>query len=144
MSPRGTIPRMTTSRPVRPSPLEGLGTPALAAGVVAAGTCWLLDGWLGAGAGLLAVVLGFVGSRRAMDDPTRNGGAALTGFVLGLVGLGVGIYFVVRSFSGAGGYGDGLTLDECMGQASGQQQQRMCATQHLDEYRARYPDRQNM
>ena len=43
---------------------------------------------------------------------------------------------------GAGAFGEGLTLDECMGQANGQQEQRMCATQHLDEYRARDP--QNM
>ena len=135
---------MTRSRSVKPSPLEGLGTPALAAGVVAVGTCWLLDGWLGVGFGLLALVLGFLGARRAMDDPERNGGAALVGFVLGLLGAGYGIYLVVLSFSGAGTFGVGMTLDECMKQASGQQQQRMCASQHLNEYKARDPGSQNM
>jgi hypothetical protein len=90
--------------------------------------------------GLAGVVVGFVGSRRAFHDPHRSGAAALGGFVLALVGLGVGAWLVLRGLLGVGTFGEGLTLDECMAQAHGQQQERMCASQHLDEYRARFGD----
>lgn len=122
--------------------MEGLGTPALALGVVAAGTCWL--GWPGIGVGVVALAVGFVGARRAFHDPERNGGAALAGAVLGLVGLVVGAWLVVPALLGVGTFGEGLTLDECMAQAKGQQEQRMCGTQHLDEYRQRFPGRTDM
>jgi len=137
-------PGMTTSRPVRRSAWEGLGTPALCAGCIAVGTCWLWGGWFGIGFGVLALVVGSIGAKRAFDDPERNGGAALGGAVLGLVGLGVGAWIAVPALLGVGTFGEGLTLDECMTQAKGQQEQRMCATQHLDEYRQRFPGRQNM
>lgn len=116
----------------------GLGTMALALGLVAVGTCWL--GWPGVVLGLLAVVAGFVVSRRAFHDPERSGAAALSGLVLGLIGLVVGAWIVVPGLLGIGTFGEGLTLDECMGQAQGQQEQRMCASQHIDEYRTRYGD----
>lgn len=142
---------MTTSRPAGPDSggsatgrgAQGWGTPALVLGVVAAGTAWLF-GWVGVVAGLLAVVLGFVATRQAFHDPDRSGGAALAGLVLGLVGLVWGAAIVVPSLLGVGTFGEGLTLDQCMQQARGQQEQRMCVTQHLDEYRARFPDRNNI
>ena len=127
---------------------EGIGTLALALGLIAAGTGltaalwsgmdWL--GWPGGALGLVALVVGFVGARRAFHDPQRNGAAALGGFVLGLVGLIVGAWLVVPGLLGIGTFGEGLTLDECMAQAQGQQEERMCASQHLGEYRARYGD----
>lgn len=161
---------MTTSEPVRPEPrsrgrrrdeprrpgraraVEGLGTPALVLGVIAVGVAIrpALFGpadqssvlaWVAVGAGLVAIVVGFVGARRAFHDPARTGGAALGGLALGLVGLAVGLWLVVPGLLGIGTFGEGLTLDECMHSASGQQQQRICASQHLDEYRARYPGR---
>ncbi|HSK61180.1 MAG TPA: hypothetical protein VK935_19230 [Actinomycetospora sp.] len=119
-------------------PRGGVGTVALAAGLLAVGTCWL--GWPGVALGLVALVVGFVGARRAFHDPQRNGAAALGGFVLGLVGLVVGAWIVVPGLLGIGTFGEGLTLDECMAQAQGQQEERMCASQHLGEYRARYGD----
>jgi protein-S-isoprenylcysteine O-methyltransferase Ste14 len=127
---------------------EGLGTIALTLGLIAAGTCltgaswsgmsWL--GWPGFVLGLAAVVVGFVGSRRAFHDPHRNGAASLGGLALGLVGLVVGAWLVVPGLLGIGTFGEGLSLDECMAQAQGQHEERMCASQHLDEYRARYGD----
>jgi hypothetical protein len=116
----------------------GVGTVALAAGLLAVGTCWL--GWPGVALGLVGLVVGFVGARRAFHDPHRNGAASLGGFVLGLVGLIVGAWIVVPGMLGIGTFGEGLTLDECMAQAQGQQEERMCASQHLGEYRARYGD----
>lgn len=116
----------------------GLGTAALALGLLAVGTCWL--GWPGLVLGLLGVVVGFIGSRRAFHDPRRSGGMSLSGFVLALIGLIVGAWLVVPGLLGVGTFGEGLTLDECMAQAQGQQEERMCASQHLDEYRARYGD----
>jgi hypothetical protein len=140
---------MTTSRPADAgdgaaagSPpsrgLEGWGTPALVLGVIAAGTAWLF-GWVGVVVGAVAVVVGFIGARKAFHDPDRSGGAALAGLVLGLVGLVWGLAIVVPTLLGVGTFGEGMTLDQCMAQAKGQQQQRMCASQHLDEYRARFP-----
>ncbi|MCD2188332.1 hypothetical protein [Actinomycetospora soli] len=140
---------MTTSRPADVSRdregrgLGGWGTPALVLGVIAVGTAWVL-GWVAVVAGLAAVVVGFIGARRAFHDPERSGGAALGGLALGLVGLIWGLAVVVPALLGNGTFGEGLTLDECMAQANGQQEQRMCATQHLDEYRARFPGRANM
>jgi hypothetical protein len=116
----------------------GLGTAALALGLLAVGTCWL--GWPGLVLGLAGVVVCFIGCRRAFHDPHRSGGAALGGFVLALVGLVVGAWLVVPGLLGIGTFGEGLTLDECMAQAQGQHEERMCASQHLDEYRARYGD----
>ncbi len=127
-----------TSSPATRDKAGGLGTLALALGLVAVGTCWL--GWPGLILGLLAVGVGFVGSRRAFHDPERSGGASLGGLALGLIGLVVGAWLVVPGLLGIGTFGEGLTLDECMGQAQGQQQQRMCASQHIDEYRTRYGD----
>lgn len=126
----------------------GLGTAALALGLVAAGTGltaalwpgmdWL--GWVALVLGLVGLVVGFIGSRRAFHDPQRSGGMSLGGFVLALVGLIVGAWLVVPGLLGIGTFGEGLTLDECMAQAQGQQEERMCASQHLDEYRARFGD----
>lgn len=123
--------------------IAGWGTPALVLGVVSVGSAWVL-GWVGVVAGLAAVVVGFIGARSAFHDPERSGGAALGGLALGLVGLIWGLAVVLPALLGTGTFGEGLTLDECMAQANGQQEQRMCATQHLDEYRARFPGRANM
>ncbi len=60
-----------------------------------------------------------------------------------MIGLAWGLAVVVPALLGIGTFGEGMTLDQCMAQANGQQEQRMCATQHLDEYHARYPDRNN-
>ncbi|GAA4829775.1 hypothetical protein GCM10023201_16730 [Actinomycetospora corticicola] len=123
--------------------IAGWGTPALVLGVISVGSAWVL-GWVGVVAGLAAVIVGFIGARRAFHDPERTGGAALGGLALGLVGLIWGLAVVLPALLGTGTFGEGLTLDECMSQANGQQEQRMCATQHLDEYRARFPGRANM
>lgn len=116
----------------------GLGTAALALGLLAVGTCWI--GWPGVVLGLLGLVVGFIGSRRAFHDPQRSGAASLSGFVLALVGFVVGAWIVVPGLLGIGTFGEGLTLDECMAQSQGQQEERMCASQHVDEYRARFGD----
>lgn len=116
----------------------GLGTAALALGLLAVGTCWL--GWPGVGLGLVGLVVGFIGSRRAFHDPQRSGAMSLSGFVLALIGFVVGAWIVVPALLGIGTFGEGLTLDECMAQAQGQHEERMCASQHVDEYRARYGD----
>lgn len=134
--------------PARPGPDErerdgrdrdgGLGTAALALGLLAVGTCWL--GWPGVGLGLVGLVVGFIGSRRAFHDPHRSGAMSLGGFVLALVGFVVGAWIVVPGLLGIGTFGEGLTLDECMAQAQGQHEERMCASQHVEEYRARFGD----
>ncbi|GAA4778314.1 hypothetical protein GCM10023200_09080 [Actinomycetospora chlora] len=126
----------------------GLGTGALALGLVATGTgltaaLWSGMDWLAWTAlvlGLLGLVVGFIGARRAFHDPHRNGAMSLSGFVLALIGLIIGAWLVVPALLGIGTFGEGLTLDECMAQAQGQHEERMCASQHIDEYRARYGD----
>lgn len=142
--------RRSTTAPARDERADGggLGSVALALGLLAA--CCALSGalfanrewlgWTGIVLGLVAVVPGFVGSRRAFNDPERSGGAALGGFALGVVGVAVGAWLVVPALLGLGTFGQGLTLDECLTKAQGQQEERMCASQHLDEYKARYGD----
>jgi hypothetical protein len=144
--PRRPAPSAETATSSRQD--SGADSVALVLGLLAAGTAlsgalftgrdWL--GWAGIALGLLAIVPGFLGSRRAFHDPERSGGTALGGLALGVVGVAVGAWLVVPVLFGFGTFGQGLTLDECLAQSQGQQQERMCASQHLDEYKARYGD----
>ncbi|MDQ6649320.1 MAG: DUF4190 domain-containing protein [Actinomycetota bacterium] len=73
-------------------PRNGLGIAALILGILAVlGSVTVVLGLL---FGLLAIVLGFVGRGRAKRREATNGGVALTGAILGIVGLLLSIVLV--------------------------------------------------
>jgi hypothetical protein len=121
-----------------PAQRNGMGTPALVLGLLAAATCW--TGWAGVVLGLPAVVAGYLGARRAFRNLATDGAASLGGFVTGLTGLVVGAVIVWPTLFGTGGFGDGLTLDQCMAQSTTAREMHMCKSQHLAEFNERYPN----
>lgn len=137
-------PRRPRRAPVEQEPVEepakrnGMGTPALVLGLLAAATCW--TGWAGVVLGLPAVVAGYLGARRAFHNLATDGAASLGGFVTGLIGLIAGAVIVWPTLFGSGGFGDGLTLDQCMAQSTSAREMHMCKSQHLAEFNERYPN----
>ena len=121
-----------------PARRNGMGTPALVLGLLAVATCW--TGWAGVVLGLPAVVAGFLGARRAFRGLATDGAASLGGLVTGLAALVVGAVVVWPTLFGTGGFGDGLTLDQCMAQSTTAREMHMCKSQHLAEFNQRYPD----
>jgi hypothetical protein len=121
-----------------PTRRNGMGTPALVLGLLAAATCW--TGWAGVVLGLPAVVAGYLGARRAFNNLATDGAASLGGLVAGAVGLVAGAVIVWPTLFGSGGFGDGLTLDQCMAQSTSAREMHMCKSQHLTEFNQRYPN----
>ncbi|MDD7937040.1 hypothetical protein PHK61_01260 [Actinomycetospora lutea] len=142
--PAQAPPQAARRRPAEQEPVEepatrnGMGTPALVLGLLAAATCW--TGWAGVVLGLPAVVAGYLGARRAFHDLATDGAASLGGLVTGLVGLIAGAIIVWPTLFGSGGFGDGLTLDQCMAQSTSAREMHMCKSQHLAEFNERYPN----
>lgn len=137
--------RQPAAKPAEePDPVEeptrrnDMGTPALVLGLLAAATCW--TGWAGVVLGLPAVIAGYLGARRAFHDLATDGASSLGGLVAGAVGLVVGAVIVWPTLFGSGGFGDGLTLDQCMAQSTTAREMHMCKSQHLAEFNQRYPN----
>lgn len=138
-APRRPGPRAREEEDVEPpAQRNGMGTPALVLGLLAAATCW--TGWAGVVLGLPAVVAGFLGARRAFRNLATDGASSLGGLVVGFVGLVVGAVIVWPTLFGTGGFGDGLTLDQCMAQSTTAREMHMCKSQHLAEFNERYPN----
>lgn len=112
-----------------PPPLEqrrgvGMAITALVLGVLALLFCWTVVG--GILFGLVAIIVGFIASRRAKRGIARRRGMAVAGIVLGLIGLllWTGLVAVgVSTFSSdsgtsfqscvKGANGDQTALDKC-------------------------------
>ncbi|PVY97313.1 hypothetical protein [Actinomycetospora cinnamomea] len=138
-APRARRDEQPVEEPVEePTQRNGMGTPALVLGLLAVATSW--TGWAGVVLGLPAVVAGFLGARRAFRNLATDGAASLGGFVTGLAGLVVGAVMVWPTLFGTGGFGDGLTLDQCMAQSTTAREMHMCKSQHLAEFNQRYPN----
>ena len=121
-----------------PDRRNAMGTPALALGLLAAGTCW--TGWAGVLLGLFGVVAGWLGARRAFHGLATDGASSLGGVALGGIGLVVGAVVVWPTLFGTGNFGDGLTLDQCLASSTTAKEMHMCKSQHLAEYTQRYPN----
>jgi hypothetical protein len=117
---------------------NGMGTPALVLGLLAAGTCW--TGWAGVVLGLFGVAAGYLGARRAWNGLATDGASSLGGLALGAIGLVVGVIVVWPTLFGTGNFGDGLTLDQCLQQANGAFEMHMCKSQHITEFNQRFPN----
>jgi hypothetical protein len=80
----------------RPAPKNGLGIAALILGVLAILSGWFLIGGL---FGIVAIILGIIGSRRAKRGEATNRGMAITGIVLGVLGvLSAIVVFAIGAF----------------------------------------------
>lgn len=118
-----------------------LAAPVL--GAMALVSAW--TGWGGLALGLLAVVVALaalarVRGRRDTGPHPRRG--PLAGLALGVVAVGIAVVVEWSTLAGAVTYlesGGVRTLDECMRQAQNEKEQHVCKSQHLEEYRARYP-----
>ncbi|MDF3294199.1 DUF4190 domain-containing protein [Streptomyces silvisoli] len=95
---------------LHPAPRNALGTAALVLGIVgtvAAVTCFGVV--LGLPLGVLAVVFGLIGRRRARRGEATNGGQALSGTILGAAAIAVSIAviaLVATSYNGLFGAAD--------------------------------------
>lgn len=108
-------------------------------GVMALVSAW--TGWGGLALGLVAVAVALVALARLRGrDGSRRG--PLAGLALGVVAVAIAVAVEWSTLAGAVTYletGGVRTLDECMRQAQNEKEQHVCKSQHLDEYRARYP-----
>lgn len=73
-------------------PKNGLGIAALVVAIFALLSCWTVMG--GIILGIVAVVLGIVGRSRAKSGQATNGGVAVAGIFLGVLGVVVSLVFI--------------------------------------------------
>jgi O-antigen ligase len=115
---------------------------ALVVAVMALVSSW--TGWGGLVLGLVALVAALVALVRVRSGRAVGRAKPLVALVVGLVALGVGTAVEWPTLESAVTYlhaSQARTLDECMRQAINEKEQHVCKSQHLAEYRARYPGR---
>jgi hypothetical protein len=115
--PHGEQPRWSGARP-----RNGWGTAALVLGVVG---LFLVIVFIGVLPGLLAVIFGIIGWRRARRGEASNGGVAVAGIVTGalavVLSIGWGVVFYAENEDEI----DNLT--ECLDEADTDQEAEDCA-----------------
>ena len=117
-----------------PVPRNGMGTAALIIGILALLFSWLV--FPGVILGILAIILGIVGRGRVKRGEATNGGVAISGVVLGVLGLIAGLATVaigVFFFDWVGG-GDYMScLNKAGNDTVKQQQCEDQFNQHVDQ-----------
>lgn len=84
-------------------PRNGLGTAALVLGIIGVVFCWIpFTGWA---LNILAIIFGAVGRNRVKAGAANNKSSAVAGLVLGVIGLGVWVIFIVVLMSAASSVG---------------------------------------
>jgi len=97
---------------------KGLAIGALVTGVLALLLCWTVFG--GILLGLVALVLGLIGASRAKKGRASGRGLAITGAVIGTVGLLISIAFIVLGVAFLNS-DSGRNLTECLSNAGDDQ-----------------------
>lgn len=91
-----------------PQKSNGMATAALVLGIVSIVFCWVV--WLGAIAGILAIVLAIVAKNKIKQDPNMGGkGAANGGLITGIIGLIITVIIIILValvFTAVGEFGD--------------------------------------
>ncbi len=100
--------------PMPTAPKNGLGIAALILGLLSLPAVFTVVG--GFVLGLLAVIVGFVGYRRARSGEANNGGVAIGGIVLGLLGIIVSAVLIAFGFKMFNEFG-GRDLVDCLREA---------------------------
>jgi len=115
-------------------PRNGLGTAALVLGIIALIGFWTVI--LGIVLGLLALVFGIIGRKRANRREATNGGVALAGAIIGAIALAGGIAIIA---AGAAFFvnhkSDIQKYRDCLRSAQTSQQQQDCADQFGQDIR---------
>jgi uncharacterized protein DUF4190 len=107
---------------------NGMGTAALIVGILAVLLCWTLVG--GVVLGLLAVVFGAVGRGRVKRGEATNGGAAVAGVILGLLGVVLAVVLVVVGATFVFHHKKAINnLESCLNNATSQAQKNSCNQQ---------------
>ena len=125
-----------------PGGATGAATFALVVAVMALVSSW--TGWGGVVLGLVALVAAVVALMRVRSGRAVGRTKPVAALVVGLVAVGIGTAVEWPTLESAVTYlhaSQARTLDECMRQAINEKEQHVCKSQHLDEYRARFPDR---
>lgn len=120
----------------------GAATFALVVAVMGLVSAW--TGWGGVVLGLVAVVAALVALMRVRSGRAVGRAKPVAALVVGLVAVAIGTAVEWPTIESAVTYlhaSQARTLDECMRQAINEKEQHVCKTQHLDEYRARFPGR---
>jgi hypothetical protein len=126
----------------RPGGATGAATFALVVAVMALVSSW--TGWGGMALGLVALVAGLVALMRVRAGRAVGRTKPAVALGVALVALVIGTAVEWPTLESAVTYlhaSQARTLDECMRQAINEKEQHVCKTQHLAEYRARYPGR---
>lgn len=129
----------TTQRTMPPKPRNGMGTAALVLGILGFLGSFIVVGII---LDLLAIVFGIIGRGRAKRLEASNGGAALAGLVLGVLGVLIAIVIglllggAIATFLRYGGAQSIQQLQDCLTQAQNapspagvQQAVEQCQTQ---------------
>jgi hypothetical protein len=123
------------TQPYLVKPRNGAGVAALVLGLLGFVLVLLvLPSPLGALLGLLAVIFGIVGIGRAGSGDATNRGQAVTGLIVGLLALALGVLLTVRIGSYLQDHAtDVNTLARCLNAASTDQERTACANTFLDQ-----------
>ncbi|MCD2187551.1 hypothetical protein [Actinomycetospora soli] len=120
----------------------GAATFALVVAGMALVSAW--TGWGGMVLGLVALVAAVVALMRVRSGRASGRGKPLAALGVALIAVVIGTTIEWPTLESAVTYlhaSQARTLDECMRQAINEKEQHVCKSQHLDEYRARFPGR---
>jgi hypothetical protein len=102
---------------------NGFGWAALILGILAVLTCWTVVG--GILFGLAAIVFGFLARGRVKRREATNGGAAIAGIVLGVIGLLLSVALIALGASILNSE-EGQKLQDCLNDATSASAQQQC------------------
>ncbi|MFF0145676.1 hypothetical protein ATK36_1196 [Amycolatopsis sulphurea] len=119
------------------TPRNGFGVTALVLGILALVLCWTV--WGGIVLGVLALIFGILGIKRANRGEATNKGMSISGVVTGSIGLVIGVLLAVLVGSIFAKFGNQLTnLQDCLNQANGERTKiEQCQQQFTDDVRGR-------
>ena len=118
-APYGGQENYGAGRPAR----NGFGWAALVLGILGLLTCWTVIG--GILFGIAAIVLGFMARGRVKRGEATNGGAAIAGIVLGIIGLLLSIALIALGASLLNSE-SGQNLQDCLRDANGTAAEEQC------------------
>lgn len=102
------------------APRNGFGVTALVLGILALVLCWTV--WGGIVLGVLALIFGILGVKRANRGEATNKGLSISGIVTGSIGLVIGVLLAVLVGSIFALFGGQLSdLQDCLKQAGSDQ-----------------------
>jgi uncharacterized membrane protein YhhN len=114
----------------RPQPKNGLAIAALVLGILAVVLFWTVLG--GILLGVLALILGIIGMRRARKGGAPHGKLSIAGAVLGAVGL-IGSLILIAIGASIVGSDEFKNLQDCVAQAETQAELDQCERDYGDE-----------